>query len=252
MVQVAGNGRRVLRRYLPRTALRRLQRNVPSCNSRPGPRQPLAIGAQRVLAGFEQPSDCHVANDEALPLQLVAELARCFVRPLDPRNRIARLRVLQQLLQGPRQAGLFFSMRLRPPPGRRRRPAASLSSGASSRWPRTMVLRLRPVICASRVIPPRPHWAARQPTTNRRWRSSSVATTRLIAACSPATSLPGCCWQGRHPHCRMARCWLMPLCSPCLAPPSPAQRSDGEHPSILPRNAQVISVQSLTSQCPFP
>jgi hypothetical protein len=57
------------------------------------------------------------------------------------------------------------------------------------------VFRLIPVISISSAMPPRPHWSASSPTKRRRFFSSRPATTRLIAWCSLATALYGCCRQ---------------------------------------------------------
>src|SRR5262245_33255531 len=157
--------------------------------------QPLAIDANRIAKFPQQPPDCDKADFETLALQPSLNRAQSFARPFDSSDWITSRSILQQLFQNFQDPRLFFSIAGRPAPVRRARPAVARSSRWTSARPRQIVFRLIPVISISRAMPPRPHWSASSPTTRRRFFSSRPATRRLIAWCSLATALYGCCWQ---------------------------------------------------------
>jgi hypothetical protein len=100
----------------------------------------------------------------------------------------------------PRPLDIFFSTRFRPPPGRRMRVGEDAFDCANSCCPRRIVLRLRPLIWATKVIPPRPCWLAKKAATRRRLRSFNVFRRALIAPCRWATRLSGDCWQSVQEH----------------------------------------------------
>src|SRR5262249_33121518 len=162
--------------------------------------QPLAIDANRITEFPQQPPDCDKAGFETLAPQPSLDRAQSFARPFDPGDWIASRSILQQLLQSFQDPWLFFSIAGRPAPVRLRRPAVARSARWTSARPRQMVFRLIPVISISRAMLPRPHWSASSPTKRRRFFSSRPATTRLIAWCSLATALYGCCWQVWQEH----------------------------------------------------
>src|SRR5262249_1899122 len=146
-----------------------------------GAGQALAVGPQRVALLAQQPADGGAAGREAAAGQLVGQLLGGLVRPAKPVDRVAGRGVLEQFVQGRQDTGRFFSSRGRPPPGRRTRPGSRGTPSCSSRWPRRMVVRLRPVTWASRVTPPCPWSEASRPAKSRRLRSSSSTRTELRA-----------------------------------------------------------------------
>jgi hypothetical protein len=153
-------------------------------------RQPLAIGAQGIPLIFQQAAQRVAPYAQALSQQLPTQLPQRLPRPLDAGDRMTRGVVFQQPVQHRQHARLFFSTGGRPAPGRRIRSIRSARPGCWSSWrPRTMVLRLRPVISIRRWTPPRPHCKASKPTKRRRFLSSKVANARLSARCCSAVVL---------------------------------------------------------------
>ena len=133
-----------------------------------------------------------------------------LARPLHTCDWITGCGVLQQLVQRLQEARIFFSDHERPPPGTRTR---SWFLTPSPRWtstrPRLMVFRLSPVISITRCTPPCPHCIASTPANRLRFFSLRFAITRLMARCSFANALRGCCWQSRQLHLCMARLYLL-------------------------------------------
>src|SRR5690242_2824256 len=180
-----------------------------------GAGQALAVGPQGVALLPQQPADGGAARGEAAPGQLVGQLLGRLVRPAPPADGVPGGGILEQLVQGGQDAGRFFSRRGRPPPGRRARPGSSGMPPASARWPRRMVVRLRPVTWATSVTPPCPYSEASRPAKRRRLRSSNPARTALMAAWYSANSGSIPPWHPRQQQGRAKGRWsAMTTCPP--------------------------------------
>src|SRR5271157_5813478 len=143
--------------------------------------QPFTVGSQRVVIQPQQTGDGCVAYPEPTSAQLLGQLLGRLVSPPQPGDRIASRIVGNDLSERRDQIGIFFSIRLRPPPGRRTRSEDSGTARWISSTPRRIVVRLIPVIVATSTTPPRPRSWANTPTNNRLPRSLSETRTRLIA-----------------------------------------------------------------------
>jgi hypothetical protein len=116
--------------------------------------QALAIGSQREFLGREQSRDRVGADRDPLPSQRLGQPSGGLVSPTQTVDRIAGGRILDQIPQSLHNGGRFFSMRGRPPPFLRTRPATGPRPVRSSVMPRAMVVRLRPVMAATNRMPP--------------------------------------------------------------------------------------------------
>src|SRR5262249_45235765 len=132
--------------------------------------QTLAITAQGVIKIGQQSPQCFAPNFKSGSSQLFGQRSQCLVCPFGPCDRVTSGCILQQFFQDRAQGGVFFSIRWRPPPSPRWRPAGSGSDRWISARPRRIVIRLSPVIWLSRDTPPRPHSKASNPTNRRRLR----------------------------------------------------------------------------------
>ncbi len=142
--------------------------------------QTFAVGPQRILLLAQQAGHRSSSNPHAAPSQGRPQIAQRFVRPSQATHRIARGRILEQLVQEFLDARTLFSTRLRPAPTRRMRPQSLGCACSHSRYPRRIVTRVNPVISRTRWIPPLPRCLANTPANSRRLRSSSSTITRLI------------------------------------------------------------------------
>ena len=108
------------------------------------------VGAQTVAVGTQDSTDDRLTDPMPLSIQPLAQITQATVEPFLIAHRVAR-RVRRHKRENHRFEGrIFFSATGRPAPSRRwRLGGTSDNPAASSRRPRRMVLRARPVMRAS-------------------------------------------------------------------------------------------------------
>ena len=111
------------------------------------------IHTQRIAELPEQSGHGAVADRDAAHGELLRNAVRCCARPQAAADRAARRAVCHQRHDQLEESGVFFSARLRPPPGRRIRVGSS-PPASSWRRPAPTVSADSPRLAAAARSPP--------------------------------------------------------------------------------------------------
>src|SRR5215207_7372791 len=141
----------------------------------------LAIGPQAVALRAQQATDHRLTDGMTTSGQRLSNVGQATIEPFGAGHWITRRMRRDHLQQHTDQLRVFFSAASRPPPGCRWRSGGSSTKPAlTSRRPRRMVLRSRPVIRANSTSLGRSGSCESIPTNQRRWGSVSRLRKRFI------------------------------------------------------------------------